>query len=119
MKWRILVAVSLSMLMLTPAHAQKAPGWEQDPVLHGLATAHASRERLHERWLPGFEVDWERQRARVVDILCDLGVIALALVECSWASSADAARLAPPPAAEHPDVEAFRQRPIEARMRSI
>lgn len=126
MKVRIWIAALSSMLILAPAQAQRAPGWEHEPALHGLDTAHADRERLHERWLPEFEVNWQQQRERVVDMLCDLGVIALALVECSWAT-ATAEILPPEPVALEqlsdrspaPEVEDLRRRPLEARMQSI
>ena len=110
-----------------------APAWE--PARDGspqlaLDRVHPPGERPHERWLPELALDWEHSRRLAVSMVCDLGVIALALVECpdlmavlagTPAGSPKLPAVVPPapggmPA---PDFQDIRRRSIEERMHSI
>jgi len=114
-----------------------ASGW-QPPVSRdssappALDTAHLYTERLHERWRPP-AIDWSVPREFAISMMCDLGLITLALMDCDhWAASDVSGKSAPdvlilspvrpaPPggSAGGPDFHDLRRRSIEERMHSI
>lgn len=116
---RIHLAALLAVLCLAPAYAD-AP----DPV-DGLSRSHGPAERLHERWLPEFSLDWKTTRGLAVRVVCGFGVVALALPECQ--SLAATAEIATPEGvlildgggSMTPDLGDIRRRSIEERMHSI
>ncbi|HEX6927991.1 MAG TPA: hypothetical protein VF267_01985 [Gammaproteobacteria bacterium] len=129
----LLVVAWLAGVTLTGAPPGPAPYW-QPPVRPdageppSLDTAHRYAERPHERWLPGILLDWRRPRELAMDMVCDLGLIALAIVDCGWAATdrvPDVLILTPlrkdasEGGAFTPDFHDLRRRSIEERMNSI
>ena len=106
---------------------------EWEPVHDGarqlaLDRVHPPGERPHESWLPELALDWEQSRRIAVGMVCDLGVIALALVDCpdllaalaGTATAPEKLPVAPVPGGmPAPDFQDIRRRSIEERMHSI
>lgn len=93
-----------------PAVAQRPSGANGIP--------HVVLERAHDA-LPAIAEKWQRTRVLAHDLVCDLGIIAMAVVECpEWAMLDDAAA---PAAIDLPalDFEDIGRRSVEERMRSI
>lgn len=110
-----------------------APHWEPPAdanALPALGRAHHYVERMHERWLPAVELDWRVPRDFAVNMVCDLGLIALAIINCETLATTT---IVPPekpagllilaPAGGSgvpaPDFQDLRRRTIEERMNSI
>lgn len=112
-----------------PSVSEWQPRAPADPAV--LDTPHLYAERLHERWIPA-SIDWAAPREFAIDMVCDLGLITLAIMDCNgltadraMAHPAGVLILAPlkPGAsgrgASQPDFRDLRRRPIEERMHSI
>ncbi len=119
-------------LVFAPLPDADAPRWEPaqpgDSYEFTLGRAHPPSERLHERWLFEIDLDWERSRQLALEMVCDLGVIALALIDCmDVANAGNAPALEPLPqlpmpgagGTRAPDFNDIRRRSIEERMHSI
>lgn len=129
-----LVLLWLALAPLPDEASSPSPAWtppvEKDQsIVQLLDHAHSPAERLHERWLPNVAQHWQRSRELAVDMICDLGVMALALVDCAEFSALDPAPVtsAPQPVGAGgssgeiavPDFNDIRRRSIEERMHSI
>lgn len=81
-----------------------------------LRFAHAEGERMHERWRVDFEIDWQRGRERMKELICGIGYVAGALIDCGWSGAAV------PDVRDAPgalDLEDAYRRAMPTRMRSI
>ena len=113
-----------------PASYWQPPAPDNAPSF-SFDTAHHGSERLHERWLHRITLDWRQSRDFAVNLVCDLGVIALAIMDCGWSAAdtrpaaPDVLIFAPRPGvaaggrAPAPDFRDLRRRTIEERMQSI
>lgn len=117
-------------VVAAPPVAEWQPPAPTDPA--ALDTAHLHAERLHERWIPS-SIDWTAPREFAINLVCDLGLITLAIMDCQELT-ADRTPAAHPagvlilgplkPGASgggsgQPDSRDLRRRPIEERMHSI
>ena len=129
------ILMIVAWLVATPvAAAPSVSEWQPpaptDPAV--LDTPHLHAERLHERWIPS-SIDWTAPREFAINMVCDLGLITLAIIDCNGLT-ADRATTAHPagvlilaplkPGASggglgQPDFRDLRRRPIEERMHSI
>lgn len=113
-----------------PSVSEWQPPVPTDPA--ALDTAHLHAERLHERWIPS-SIDWTLPREFAINMVCDLGLITRAIMDCGGltadrASTTHAAGVlilvplqpgASGGGAGQPDFRDLRRRPIEERMHSI
>jgi hypothetical protein len=85
MNIRIVLFLISGLIVALPVTGNDTRPWEA-PEFAMLDRAHAPEERPHERLLPAIEFDWKRERERIVEMVCSLGLIALALVDCEWSA---------------------------------
>lgn len=110
----------LMMALAMPAAANDEPVWPGDDETAfalELDAAHPSDQRLHERWRPALTLGWSTAQRFAAGMVCDLGVVALALPHCLDSVDADNALSLPRDA--EPDWQRILRRPVEERMQSI
>lgn len=129
------VFLAIAWLVAAPATvAPSGPAWQPPAAVDPAAfdTAHLDVERLHERWLPS-AIDWDAPREFAINMVCDLGLITLAIMDCSGLTAGHTPpahpagvlllgplkQSAPGGGSVQPDFRDLRRRSIEERMHSI
>ena len=113
--------ILLLFALLSCASVQADSRMPQDAIAepNELRFAHASGERMHERWRVEFEFDWQRGRERLIELVCGIGYVATAIIDCGWTAAVQETgpeRFEPPKVLDLDDIN---RRPVNARMRSI